>query len=407
MVMETLCIESTKQHNIESTYHMEKEKIVFVIQGLIKGGAEFFLINLINRLVKREIQPTVVVLSDDIPMIGEIDPAIRTYVLTRKFRYDLSISKKIARIIQDEGAQKVFCVGPFCFFLTKLGLLQSPEIKFYLSLHSTVPFSFKEQVFDTLYLKFMRKTDETIFICQNQKAYYATKFQYRPVRATVVYNGIDTDFAYSPDSREMAESNERIRQELGIPAQERLILKVANIRKEKGHLYAINALGILQTQYATKAHLVFVGWCPDDYSQELERATNLLGLAKYVHFVGPQTDVKPYLAAANIFTLTSYSVETFSIAALEAMAFGLPCSLTEIGGAAEMIEPRKTGLLSIPRDEASIAKTWHELLNQRYDRDYIRNYVKSKFSSEKTALAYRQVLSKVSYEKESVMSEYS
>jgi glycosyltransferase involved in cell wall biosynthesis len=393
--MTSLSAERNKVHTDEFPAYMEKEKIVFIIQGLIKGGAEFFLINLVNRLTKKGVQPVVIVLSNDIPMIGEIDPAINTYVLTRNFRYDLGISKRIAKIIEVENARKVFCVGTFCFFLTKLGLLQKPEIKFYLSLHSTVPFSLKEQVFDTLYLKLMRKTDETIFICQSQKAYYAAKFHYHPKISNVIYNGIDTDFAYSPDSRESVESNERIRQELGIPAQAGIILKVANIRKEKGHLNAINALGLLHTKYATKAHIVFVGWCPDDYSQELQDKTTQLGLADYVHFVGPKTDVKPYLAAANIFTLTSYSVETFSIAALEAMAFGLPCSLTEIGGAAEMIEPHKTGLLSTPKDEDSIAQTWHELLTQKNDRAYIRNYVRTKFSSENTASEYQKVLCQV------------
>lgn len=390
--MKTLSIDRNDMQSCEYPHLTKNENIVFIIQGLIKGGAEFFLINLINRLLKKGIQPVVIVLSEDIPMLGEIDPAIKTYILTRKFKYDLSISKRISKIVNDENAKKVFCIGTFCFFLARLGMIKRSDVRFYLSLHSTVPFSVKEQVFDTLYLKLMRKTDETIFICHSQQAYYAKRFHHRPSQSTVIYNGIDNSFAYPVDSRELAEASKRIRQELGITTDAKVILKVANIRKEKGHLYAINALSLLHTKHSIKAHIIFVGWCPDNYGMQLQERTAQLGLLDYIHFVGPKTDVKPYLATANIFTLTSYSVETFSIAALEALSFGLPCSLTEIGGASEMIEPHKTGLLSTPRDEASIANTWHKLLTQRYDKNYIRQYVRSKFSAENTASEYHKVL---------------
>lgn len=390
--MKALSIERNDLHSYKYAHQTKKENIVFIIQGLVRGGAEFFLINLVNRLLTKDIQPIVIVLSKDIPMLHEIDPAIKTYTLSRKFKYDLSISKRIAKIVYDVDAHKVFCVGTFCFFLAKLGMLLRPDIKFYLSLHSTVPLSFKEQVFDTFYLKLMRRIDETIFICHSQKTYYAEKFHHKPVKTTVIYNGIDTNFSYPMNSSELTETRERIRQELGISEQAKIILKVANIRKEKGHLYAINALNVLHKHYDTEAHIIFVGWCPDEYYQELKERAAQHDLINSVHFVGPRTDVRPYLAAADVFTLTSYSVETFSIAALEAMSFGIPCSLTEIGGASEMIEPHKTGLLSIPKNETSIAKTWHELLTKQYDRDYIRHYVKSRFSSENTATEYHKVL---------------
>ena len=60
-------------------------------------------------------------------------------------------------------------------------------------------------------------------------------------------------------------------------------------------------------------------------------------------------DVRPFLAACDIVTLCSLA-EAFSLAALEAMAMGKPLVLSEVGGAAEMVEPGWNGLLFRARD---------------------------------------------------------
>ena len=60
---------------------------------------------------------------------------------------------------------------------------------------------------------------------------------------------------------------------------------------------------------------------------------------------GFQQDVRPLLAASDAIALPSTSVETFSLAALEAMALGRPVVLPQIGGAAEMVRPGENGFL--------------------------------------------------------------
>jgi len=54
--------------------------------------------------------------------------------------------------------------------------------------------------------------------------------------------------------------------------------------------------------------------------------------------------VRPLLAAADVIALCS-TTETFSLAALEAMAIGRPVVLSEVGGAAEMVRPAREGFL--------------------------------------------------------------
>jgi glycosyltransferase involved in cell wall biosynthesis len=95
---------------------------------------------------------------------------------------------------------------------------------------------------------------------------------------------------------------------------------------------------------------------------------------------------------SSIFTLTSHSIETFSLAALEAMSFSLPCSLTDIGGANEMISEGINGFLTQPHNSFSIAESWNHLLNGQFDKQQIRGLVLQQFTSNKMLDQYINLL---------------
>lgn len=76
----------------------------------------------------------------------------------------------------------------------------------------------------------------------------------------------------------------------------------------------------------------------------LEAQQRALGLTGHVHFQGYQAQVRPFLAAAGVFVLSSVS-EGVSIALLEAMASGLPAVATDVGGNREVVVPGETGYL--------------------------------------------------------------
>ena len=59
--------------------------------------------------------------------------------------------------------------------------------------------------------------------------------------------------------------------------------------------------------------------------------------------------------------LVSTSIESFSIAALEAMALAKPMLMSEVGGAAEQIEPGRHGDLFPPHDVKSLADRLQEM----------------------------------------------
>jgi len=106
--------------------------------------------------------------------------------------------------------------------------------------------------------------------------------------------------------------------------------------------------------------------------------------------------VRPFLMAADVFVLSSTAVETFSNAALEAMAMGLPVVLSRVGGAAEMVEAGRNGFLFSPGNVDELAGHIAALAG---DRDLTRkmgvaatNRIRDSFSFTKMLGEYRSLL---------------
>jgi glycosyltransferase involved in cell wall biosynthesis len=90
-----------------------------------------------------------------------------------------------------------------------------------------------------------------------------------------------------------------------------------------------------------------VGHGPD--RERLERRAAALGVADHVRFTGAVDDPVEILRAADAFVLPSVA-EGMSNSLLEAMATGLPCLASRIGGNIDLLEEDRTGLL-LPPDE--------------------------------------------------------
>jgi len=91
-----------------------------------------------------------------------------------------------------------------------------------------------------------------------------------------------------------------------------------------------------------------------------------LGFARELLVTGFQQDVRPLVLACDAMALCS-TTETFSLAALEALALGRPVVHAALGGAAEMIEPGRNGLLFEPGSARDLARrlAWAEAFPEK------------------------------------------
>lgn len=85
----------------------------------------------------------------------------------------------------------------------------------------------------------------------------------------------------------------------------------------------------------------------DPVSAETE---NLILHHSAIRFVGWQSDIRPLLAASDVFVFPSYR-EGFPNVVLQAGAMGLPCIVTDINGCNEIISEGVNGIIIPPRNE--------------------------------------------------------
>src|SRR4028118_220113 len=125
------------------------------------------------------------------------------------------------------------------------------------------------------------------------------------------------------------------------PDGEFILLHASNFRKVKRVEDVVRIFAAVNKQVPSK--LLFVGDGPERPSAEgLSRD---LKICDDIRFVGKQEQMEEILAISDMFLLTS-EYESFGLAALEAMAAGVPVISTNAGGLPEINIPGETGYLS-------------------------------------------------------------
>ncbi|GIM59021.1 N-acetyl-alpha-D-glucosaminyl L-malate synthase BshA [Capnocytophaga canimorsus] len=122
---------------------------------------------------------------------------------------------------------------------------------------------------------------------------------------------------------------------------ERIVTHISNFRKVKRISDVIEVFYRIQMKIPAK--LILVGEGPE--KEAAEQQCKDLGIKHKVRFLGNSLDVDRILCLSDLFLLPSES-ESFGLAALEAMAAGVPVIATNVGGLPEVIENGFSGFLS-------------------------------------------------------------
>jgi glycosyltransferase involved in cell wall biosynthesis len=145
-------------------------------------------------------------------------------------------------------------------------------------------------------------------------------------------------------------------------------ITVGRLEQDRNHPMVLEAFAMALGRLPADATLTVVG--DGERRTALEALRDQLGLGGRVRFTGWLVDPAPALAAASISVVTPYEMrltsgqapatEAFGIAALEAMAAGLPVIGAARGGLVDLIDDGGTGLAVEP-DAASFADAMAEL----------------------------------------------
>lgn len=186
-----------------------------------------------------------------------------------------------------------------------------------------------------------------------------------PHTVRLIPNGVDTA-RFRPASSEAERS--RLRASLGMPGGP-LVCFVGILDARK------NVDGVLRVWARTRAragcgHLALIG--PEAggadggdgaFSRGLRAYVAAHGLGDSVTFAGRRDDVPDWLRCANVFFFPSRR-EGMPNVVLEAMASGLACVITDIGGSADLVEDRTSGRVFPLEDEEGMANCLAELVRE-------------------------------------------
>jgi glycosyltransferase involved in cell wall biosynthesis len=175
-----------------------------------------------------------------------------------------------------------------------------------------------------------------------------------PSRIRRIPNGVDTD-VFRPAS---AEERSVLRRKLGLPS--------APVAVYTGRLVSYKGLPSLLRAWRNvpSACLVLVGEGGGDLhacEQELREFVAAEGLQARVRFAGPVERVDDWLRAADLYVFPTED-EAFGLALVEAMACGLPCVTTRIGGLRDFVVDEVNAVAVPTRDEVALAAACGSLL---------------------------------------------
>lgn len=194
----------------------------------------------------------------------------------------------------------------------------------------------------------------------------------------VVLNGVNA-WRFAPG----LVSGTPVRHRFGIPGKVPVIGTVAVFRVQKrlDH-WLVVARKVLDARPDT--HFLLVGDGPE--RQRIIQSAQAMGLSEAVHWVGLHEDVRPFVAAMDVYLMTS-EFEGLPIALLESMAMGVPPVVTAVGGIPEVVKDGVSGFVAPfgSIDQLSLAAV--RLINDAGLRDGFatkaREDVQARFSMER------------------------
>lgn len=202
--------------------------------------------------------------------------------------------------------------------------------------------------------------DLVLTVSEEVRRFCISKDRLAPQKVQTLYNGLELNKILHTNHRE------NLRISLGLNPTAPIVITVGHIRRVKGIDVLVETAAKVVRQFPNATFLVIGKNSEPTHFQEIQRRITALGIHEHVRFLGESEDIFSLLKMADIFFLPSRS-EGFSNALIEAMACGLPCVATRVGGNGEAIEDGRNGYLVESEDTDSLAAKILKLLHSPTD----------------------------------------
>ncbi|MDQ0218966.1 N-acetyl-alpha-D-glucosaminyl L-malate synthase BshA [Peribacillus cavernae] len=309
---------------------------------------------------------------------------VNSYSVFQYPPYDLALASKMAEVIKREKLDvlHVHYAIPHavCAILAKQ--MADTDVKIVTTLHGTdiTVLGYDPSLNDLI--KFGIEKSDVVTAVSDALVSQTMELIAPDKDILTVYNFIDERIYQKTDSHQL-------RRQYGISDSEKVCIHVSNFRAVKRVKDVVHAFDI--TRKRVPAKLLLVGDGPE--MTIVSKLVKELGLEEHVLFLGKQDNLEELYSISDLILLLSEK-ESFGLVLLEAMACGVPCIGTNVGGIPEVIEDGKTGYICGLGDietiaekavallsDAELHKQFSEAAYQKVQSDFRSDIITAKYES--------------------------
>lgn len=299
--------------------------------------------------------------------------------------YDIALASKMAEVIQKENLDilHVHYAIPHavCAILAKQ--MSSQDVKIVTTLHGTDITVLGYDLTLSEAIRFGIEKSDAVTAVSNSLISQTYELIKPDKEIVPIYNFIDERIYKRTDSAYLKE-------EFAINQEEKVVIHVSNFRPVKRVPDVVRAFAHICAQ--TPSRLLLIGDGPE--MPVVAKLVEELGLKEYVLFLGKQDNLEELYSISDLMLLLSEK-ESFGLVALEAMACGVPCIGTNIGGLPEVIADNETGFICELGNIDEIAEKALKLLtNQKLHSRFSlksKEIVQEKFQAEMIVEQYESI----------------
>lgn len=353
-------------------------RVLHLLHSLRCGGLERVVVSVANGLSRRGPKQGVCCLHEGGPLIGDLDSAVDAFVLKARPNA-ASLPLRLGWVYRAFKPDVIHTVDFSSWPEATLAAMVRPRIRRVHTFHGFL--SRPPGRYRLLGRVLAGRTHRLCAVSEDLAAKVAKAYWLGSERIAVLPNGLEVDRF---DPVPFAEA----RAELGIPPGRFVCITVASLTPAKNPLL----LAEVARRVAPEVHFVWVGEGP--LGGALCGRIARYGLNSSFTLAGGADDVRPWLAAADVFVLPS-DTEAAPLSVLEAMAMQLPVVATRTGALESLVGDPQAGVLVEAGDAVAMAEAVEHLRAAPGHRRLMgvrgRNAVVERYSLNRMLDAYQQV----------------
>jgi glycosyltransferase involved in cell wall biosynthesis len=319
-------------------------RILHIDNSLGMGGAEKLLLDTVPLYRKAGIEMDVLLLWDnDLPFANQLRAldCCNVFVMKKsqnsKDVYNLAFVFKIRKLMKSYDIAHLH-VFPSQYYAVFANLLNGNKTKLILTEHNTTNGRMAHKIFKPIEKFMYNNYMKVICITEEIKLIYENYLGLSDKLITI-NNGVDV--------KKISDTLSYSKSDLGFNEQDRLLMMVARFNKQKDQDTLIKSLAYLPKSYK----LILAG--DGERREDLEGLAAKLNISDRVHFLGIRHDIYALYKMCDIAILSSHW-EGFGLAAVEAMACGIPTIASNVEGLAQVVE--NAGILFEPENAEQLSE---------------------------------------------------